>query len=71
MAKRKEEKNKQKRQQMSTARSKEDNWVVIEARFEWTTYFEVWFRGQEEMGREALRLIQKEHPEKNFVLVQR
>lgn len=56
---------------MSSARSKEDNWVVIEARFMWTTYFEVWFRGQEEMGREALRLTQKAYPDKNFVLVQR
>ena len=46
-------------------------WSVIEARFLWSNYFEHWFRGPKEQAEHALEMLQREHPEKIFVLVQR
>ncbi len=48
-----------------------DTWSVIEARFLWSTYFEPWFRGSKEEAEAVQAQLQREHPDKIFVLVQR
>lgn len=51
--------------------NRDNDWSVIEARFLWSTHFEPWFRGPKEQAEHALKMLQREHPERIFVLVQR
>jgi|688.fasta_scaffold29415_12 hypothetical protein len=46
------------------------DWIVIESKFRWTTYREIWFRGTREECISALSYLAKSEPDRMFDAVE-